>query len=85
MASKITIKLRLEQRKAMLEECYKAYNDLLRGRVQQYSIGSRSLTRLDLDELWDMIKALESEIDQFESQLAGGGRRKAVGVIPRDI
>ena len=85
MASKITIKLRLEQRKAVLEECYKAYNDLLRGRVQQYSIGSRSLTRLDLDELWDMIKALESEIDQLESQLAGGGRRKAVGVIPRDI
>lgn len=85
MASKTTIKLRLEQRKAMLEECYKAYNDLLRGRVQQYSIGSRSLTRLDLDELWDMIKMLESEIDQLESQLAGGGRRKAVGVIPRDI
>lgn len=85
MASKTTIKLRLEQRKAMLEECYKAYNDLLRGRVQQYSIGSRSLTRLDLDELWDMIKTLESEIDQLESQLAGGGRRKAVGVIPRDI
>lgn len=85
MASKTTIKLRLEQRKAMLEECYKAYNDLLRGRVQQYSIGSRSLTRFDLDELWDMIKTLESEIDQMESQLAGGGRRKAVGVIPRDI
>lgn len=85
MASKTTIKLRLEQRKAMLEECYKAYNDLLRGRVRQYSIGSRSLTRLDLDELWDMIKTLESEVDQLESQLAGGGRRKAVGVIPRDI
>lgn len=85
MASKTTIKLRLEQRKAMLEECYKAYNDLLRGRVQQYSIGSRSLTRFDLDELWDMIKTLESEVDQLESQLAGGGRRKAVGVIPRDI
>lgn len=85
MASKTTIKLRLEQRKAMLEECYKAYNDLLRGRVRQYSIGSRSLTRFDLDELWDMIKTLESEIDQLESQLAGGGRRKAVGVIPRDI
>ena len=85
MASKTTIKLRLEKRKAMLDECYKAYNDLLRGRVQQYSIGSRSLTRLDLDELWDMIKMLESEIDQLESQLAGGGRRKAVGVIPRDI
>lgn len=85
MASKTTIKLRLEQRKAMLEECYKAYNDLLRGRVRQYSIGSRSLTRLDLDELWDMIKTLESEVDQLESLLAGGGRRKAVGVIPRDI
>ena len=85
MASKTTIKLRLEQRKAMLEEAYAAYLKLLRGEVKQYAIGSRSLTRFDLDELWDMIKTLESEIDQLESQLAGGGRRKAVGVIPRDI
>lgn len=85
MVSKTVLKMRIEQRKAMLEECYKAYNALLSGGVQQYTIGSRSLTRLDLDKLWDMIKTLESEIDQLESQLAGGGRRKAVGVIPRDI
>ena len=32
-----------------------------------------------------MIKTLEAEVDQLESQLAGGGRRKAVGVVPRDI
>lgn len=85
MASKTTIKLRLEQRKMMLEECYKAYNALLSGGVQQYSIGSRSLTRLDLDKLWNMIKKLEDEIDQLETVLAGGGRRKAVGIVPRDI
>ena len=85
MASKTTIKLRLEQRKAMLEEAHAAYLKLLHGEVKQYTIGSRSLTRFDLDELWDMIKTLESEVDQLESQLAGGGRRKAVGVIPRDI
>lgn len=85
MASKTTIKLRLEQRKDMLEEAYAAYLKLLHGEVKQYSIGSRSLTRFDLDELWEMIKTLESEVDQLESQLAGGGRRKAVGVVPRDI
>lgn len=85
MASKTTIKLRLEQRKAMLEEAYAAYLKLLHGEVKQYTIGSRSLTRFDLDELWDMIKTLEAELDQLETQLAGGGRRKAVGVIPRDI
>lgn len=85
MASKTVLKMRLEQRKTMLEECYKAYNELLKGRVQQYTIGSRSLTRYNLDDLWKMIKELENEIDQLEAQLAGGGRRKAVGVIPRDI
>ena len=85
MASKTVLKMRLEQRKAMLEECYKAYSALLSGGVKSYAIGSRNLTRFDIDELWDMIKTLESEVDQLESQLAGGGRRKAVGVIPRDI
>lgn len=85
MASKTVLKMRLEQRKAMLEEAYAAYLKLLRGEVKQYAIGSRSLTRFDIDELWDMIKTLEAEVDQLESQLAGGGRRKAVGVIPRDI
>ena len=85
MASKTTIKLRLEQRQMMLEECYKAYNELLRGRVQQYTIGSRSLTRYNLDDLWDTIKEHEKEIDELETVLAGGGRRKAVGIVPRDI
>ena len=85
MASKTTVKLRLEQRQMLLEECYKAYNSLLRGKVQQYTIGSRSLTRFDLDKIWNTIKELEKEIDELEAVLAGGNRLKAVGVVPRDI
>ena len=30
------------------------------------------------------IAKLEKEIDGLEAQLRGGGRRKAVGVVPRD-
>lgn len=85
MASKSVIKMRLEHRKAMLEECYKAEMKLMQGEVKQYTIGSRSLTRFDLSELWDMIQQLEKEIDELEAVLAGGKRRKVVGVVPRDI
>ena len=85
MASKETIKLRLTNRKLLLEEAYRALDKLMRGEVKQYTIGSRSLTRFDISELWDMIHELEKEVDQLESMLTGGKRRKAVGVVPRDI
>lgn len=85
MASKETIKLRLTNRKLLLEEAYRALDKLMRGEVKQYTIGSRSLTRFDISELWDMIQELEKEVDQLETLLSGGGRRKAVGVVPRDI
>lgn len=85
MTSSTTLKKRLAQRQAMLDACYDAYQNLISGSVKQYSIGSRSLTRFDIAELWDMIQKLEKEIDELETLLAGGGRRKASGVVPRDI
>ncbi len=84
MASRAELKERLEFRQASLKEARKAYLALLSGQVQSYAIGSRNLTKFDLEKLKKEIAGLEKEIDALNAQLNGGGRRKAVGVIPRD-
>ena len=84
MASRETIQKRLDMRKQALEATEAAYIALLTGQVQSYAIGSRNLTRLNLSELKETISTLEKEIDELEAVLRGGGRRKAVGIIPRD-
>ena len=67
----------------LLREAYKA---LITGQVQSYTIGSRSLTRLNLPDLKNEIREIETEIDCLEEQLRSGGKaRKAVGVVPRDF
>ena len=68
----------------LLDATEKAYLALLTGQVQSYAIGSRNLTRLNLSELKETISTLEKEIDELEAVLRGGGRRKAVGIVPRD-
>lgn len=85
MASKTVILKRLEIKTAQLEEAYKAYTELLSGRVKSYTIGSRSLTRFDLSQLEETIDNLENEIDSLEEQLRSGKKRKAIGVVPRDF
>lgn len=85
VASKEVLKNRLEFRQAALKELYEAYKELSKGRVQSYTIGSRSLTKFDLTKLMEEIKELENEVDQLESLLNGGKRRRAIGVVPRDI
>lgn len=84
MASKETIRLRLETKKKALEAANAAYIALLSGQVQSYTIGSRNLTRFNLPDLEETIAKLEKEIDALEEVLRGGRRRKAVGVVPRD-
>lgn len=84
MASKTDIKERLEFRRTSLKVAREAYVALLSGQVQSYAIGSRNLTRLDLEKLKAEIDALEKEIDELTAQLNGGYRRRAVGVVPRD-
>ena len=85
MASVTTLKVRLSNRQKALEQAWEAYHALLSGQVQSYSIGSRSLTRFDLSDLLEMIETLEKEIDELETAIANGGkRRKAVGIIPSD-
>ena len=84
MASKETIRLRLETKKKALEAANAAYIALLSGQVQSYTIGSRNLTRFNLPDLEETIAKLEKEIDSLEEVLRGGSRRKAVWVVPRD-
>lgn len=84
MADKTELREQYEFRKSALKEARKAYLALLSGQVQSYTIGSRNLTRLDLDKLGENIRRLEKELAEIEAALKGGGKRKAVGVIPRD-
>ena len=79
-----TIELRLNTYKERLELYYKAEAAILEG-AQSYSIGSRHLTRADLAEIRKMIVTLEDGIDELESQLTDGSRRKCIRVIPRDV
>jgi hypothetical protein len=75
---------RLEFRRAALTELRTAYLALVNGQVASYTIGSRNLTRLDLTKLKNEIMGMEKELDALQAMAAGGSRRKAVGVIPRD-
>ena len=77
-----TIRSKLAFRKKMLQKLYDAYEALVTGGVKAYMIDDRQLTRLDIDKLAEEIRRLEEEIDEMEDLLNGGGRRKAVGVIP---
>lgn len=82
IATRIDIERRLAFRRDLLDKLYAAYNALANSGVQSYSIGSRSLTRFDLAKLMEEIRKTEQEIDELENELAGGARRKAVGVVP---
>lgn len=84
MRSNTDIKSSLEFKRAALASARSAYLALLNGQVKSYAIGSRNLTKFDLPQLEDTINKLEKEIAGLEAQLRGGGRRKAVGVVPRD-
>lgn len=84
MADRTELIERLEFRKSALSEARKAYIALLSGQVQSYTIGSRNLTRLDLEDLKKTVDTLEKEVDGLTAALNGGKRRKAVGVVPRD-
>ena len=84
MSSRKELEARLEFRRAALDEARKAYLEIMKGQAQSYAIGSRNITKHNISELWDIIVDMEKEVDGLEAVLAGGSRRKAVGVIPRD-
>lgn len=84
MASRKELEARLEFRMAALDEARTAYLAIMNGQAQSYAIGTRNITKHNIKDLWDIITDLEKEVDSLENILAGGSRRKAVGVIPRD-
>ena len=84
MANKTDLEIRLNFHKEAAQKLREAYLALADGGVQSYSIGSRSLTKFDLEKISGEIDAHEKKIAGLEAQLAGGKRRKAVGVVFRD-
>ncbi len=81
---KETIEKRIAFKQEQLDAAYTAYTELLKANVQRYVLGSRELTKLDLQKLSEEITKLENEIEELENLADGGARRKAVAVIPRD-
>ena len=84
MANKTDLQEKISFRREALTAARDAYKALLSGQVQSYAIGSRNLTRLDLEKLKTEINELEKEIDELTAKLNGGYRRRAMGVVPRD-
>ncbi|HIU80020.1 MAG TPA: hypothetical protein IAC67_03800 [Candidatus Coproplasma excrementipullorum] len=80
------IKEQIREKKERLKAYRDKEREILAGGVQSYGIGSRNLTRynVDLSTIREAIKELEAEIAALEAQAAGKKPRKAVGVIPRD-
>lgn len=65
-----------------LEQAKEAFIGLLDGRAQKYTIGSRSLERLDLKDLFDIIGEIEDELEDLESEISGSGGRQVIPIIP---
>lgn len=70
--------------KSAKEKLQTAYLALAEGGVQQYSIGSRSLTKFDLTKIRAEIADHDKKILELTAALKGQKRRRAVGVVPRD-
>ena len=70
--------------KAALAALRTAYLALAEGGVQSYSIGSRSLTKFDLSKISDEMASHENMINELTALMNGRGRRRAVGIVPRD-
>lgn len=74
----------VERYKKRLEQYCAAEESILAG-AQSYKVGSRSLTRANLNEISEMIKYLENRVAAEEAASNGKGRIKVVGIVPRDF
>jgi hypothetical protein len=75
---------RLEILRNRLQQYLDCESAILSG-AQEYSIGSRRLTRADLSEIAEMIRYLEREIANEEAKANGRGRNRVIGIIPRAL
>lgn len=79
---------RLEKRIARIEQSLEKYYEaeiVICEGGQQYSLGSRSLTRGNLGEIREAIIDLENLLDKLKSELNGRGRNLQISVVPLDI
>ena len=70
--------------KTALKNLRDAYLALSAGGVQSYTIGSRSLSKLDIGKITEEIKYHEKRISEINAEIGGRKRRRVVRVIPRD-
>ena len=82
--TKEEIRLDIVFHKSAKNELQAAYLAIANGGVQSYSIGSRSLTKHDLGKIRLEIAAHDKAISELTAVLNGRGRRRAVGIVPRD-
>lgn len=52
---------------------------------QSYRIGSRTLTRADLEEIGNRIKYWSGKVDELEAAKKHGGRNRVQRIMPRDL
>ena len=76
------LRFRIEKVETALNQYYEAELAILTS--QQYSVGSRSLTRANLHEVRTAIIDLENLLDKLKSELNGNGRMRVTAVVPID-
>ena len=84
MKTKAEMHADLEFHKIAKKKLQEAYIAIAEGGVQSYSIGSRSLTKHDLEKIRAEIAGDDKAISELTAVLSGRGRRRALGIIPRD-
>lgn len=82
--TKAEIRVDLDFHKSAKEKLQAAYLAIADGGVQSYSIGSRSLTKHDLEKIRTEIAGHDKAIAELSAELNGKRRRRAVGIVPRD-
>lgn len=73
----------IERLKARLQLYYEKEEEMLKGGVKSYGLGSRNVERYDTD-----LKLIQSQIKELEIELKTKSAvkpRKAVGIVIRDI
>ena len=82
--TKADLYMDLEFHKIAKKKLQEAYLAIAEGGVQSYSIGSRSLTKHDLQKIRAEIAGHEKKIHELAAALRGKRRRKTLGIVPRD-
>ncbi|MGN0787115.1 MAG: hypothetical protein ACI4OB_06960 [Christensenellales bacterium] len=57
---------------------------LIDGRISSYSIGDRSITRMNIKTLENDLDAAVKKRDEYRAIMEGRGTRSIVGIVPTD-